>query len=82
MTPNPRLQTPGSTVRPLPLHSSLINFNTFSDQTVDDFEIIDLPVLGLTNQVGEILRDIVAVSQLHHCSYILKPSSLKFNFYD
>ena len=52
----------------------MIKILYFSDQTVDDFEIIDLAVLGVTNQVGEILRDI-AVSRHHHCSYILKPSS-------
>ena len=45
----------------------MIKILYFSDQTVDDFEIIDLAVLGVTNQVGEILRDIAAVSQHHHC---------------
>ena len=51
----------------------------FIDQTVDDFEVIDLPVLGLTNQVGQILRDAAAVSQTtiiatHH--YIMGTSFL------
>ena len=42
---------------------NIMLFYTFLDQTVDDFETIDLPVLGLTNQVGQLLRDIAAVSQ-------------------
>ena len=33
------------------------------DQTVDDFETVDLPVLGLTNQVGQLLRDVPEVSK-------------------
>ena len=41
----------------------------YTDQTVDDFETIDLPVLGLTNQVGQLLREISAVSQ-HQWLYI------------
>ncbi len=65
--PNP-LQSPDSIVSPRASHSPtnylvLCNAICSIDQTVDDFEIVDLPVLGLTNQVGQMLRDISAVSK-------------------
>lgn len=33
-----------------------------TDQSVDGFEIVDLPVLGVSYQVGQTLRDIADVN--------------------
>ena len=56
--PNARLFCEFSLSQPCSL--CYISCALLTDQTADEFEVVDLPVLGVTYQVGQTLRDIAS----------------------